>query len=299
MQTRPVYPNPSEGTVSLRTELQRAAGLLAFLSPTPYLDAKLLLMKASGFSEVDLVLRAEEVLDQGVAREFEKLLERRKRGEPLAYIVGTKGFMGEEFEVAQGVLIPRPETELLVEHLSLRLREGGLGAKSPERGLEIGLGSGIISLSLLKLFPTLTMEGTDISEEALAITRKNALKLGLESRLKAHRADIVDESIGGSFDFLVSNPPYIAEAEYKELDSTVLDYEPKLALQAEEEGYYFYKKITELAPGLLKKGGLLAYEIGYNQAAYVRELMKEQGFINIELIRDYSQFDRVLIGELA
>lgn len=299
MQTSPVYPNSVDGTMSLRTELQRAAGELALVSETAYLDAKLLLMKASGFSEVELVLRAVEVLDKEVAEVFWELVDRRRKGEPVAYLLGNKGFMGLDFEVGKGVLIPRPETELLVEGLSTRLKAGEGRGRAPMRGLEIGLGSGVISLSLLKLHPELEMEATDISESALEQAEKNALKLGLSRRLRTHQADIYDESIGGGFDFLVSNPPYIAEQEYRSLDKAILDYEPELALLAKEEGYFFYNRITELAPRILNRGGLLAFEIGYNQASRVREQMKAHGFINIELIRDYSQFDRVLIGELA
>lgn len=298
MQTRFRYSHPSDGGVSLRTDLERAAGELIFLTETPYLDAKLLLMKASGFTEVDLVLRAEEVLDAAISRDFRALVERRKKGEPLAYITGSKGFMGEDFEVAGGVLIPRPETELLVENLSVRLKEGGKEGPGI-KGLEVGLGSGIISLSLLKLLPGLKMTATDISEEALFLAGKNAEKLGLSESLDFYKIDIYDDSLGGDFDFLVSNPPYIAEEEYESLDRSILDYEPKDALLADEEGYYFYKRLTSLAPKILKKGGLLAFEIGYNQADGVISLMEEAGFVKIDRIKDYSQFDRVLIGERA
>lgn len=300
MQTRPLYPNFSDGTISLRSALQRAAGLLIFVSDTAYLDAKLLLMKASGFTEVDLVLRAEEVLEERVAETFDAYVQRRLRAEPLAYIVGTKGFMGLDYEVGEGVLIPRPETELLVENLVRRLAKRGKEAPAAvERGLEIGLGSGIISLSLLKLLPGLIMEATDISARALEIAARNALKFGLQARLRAHRADIYEEHIGGNFDFLVSNPPYIAGEEYSSLDRSILHYEPKSALLAEEDGYSFYRRITALAPSLIKKGGLLAFEIGYNQAERVMGFMEEAGFVNIDRIKDYSQFDRVLIGERA
>lgn len=278
--------------------LYAAAGYLSSVSSSSYLDAKLIFMHVSGYSEADLVLRSDDELEAELVNTYADLIQKRYEKVPVAYIIGYKGFLNFDYKVSPDVLIPRPETEILVEKLRDRLNSEKAYKSDTLRGMEVGLGSGIISLSMLKSFPNLTMYASDISEAAISLARLNAENLGVSDRLFTFEADIYDKSMGGNFDFLVSNPPYIAESEYATLDTVTLGYEPKQALIASGEGLYFYDKICSISSKLIKSGGLLAFEIGHNQGVAVRALMERAGFSRIELIRDYSDYDRVLIGEL-
>lgn len=223
-------------------------------------------------------------------RELEEMLDRRIGGVPCQYVTKNVQFMSLDFEVSPDVLIPRQDTELLVETIMKT------GPKSPEI-LDICTGSGCIAISLSKYINCKTVRACDISEKALEIARKNADKNGVEAEF--YKDDILaSEKYDFKYDIVVSNPPYIETQVVSNLDSVVKDYEPRIALDGGEDGLTFYRKIAHYAAKVLKKDGLLALEIGYNQAESVREILLDNGYENITLLQDLSGNDRVLTANL-
>lgn len=210
---------------------------------------------------------------------------------PIQYIIGYEEFYGRRFEVNENVLIPRPETELLVEECIKIIKERGY-----KTALDIGAGSGAIGVTLAKEVESLKVLACDISEGALGVAKSNAEKLGAKN-IKFIISNIFENVTYKSFDLIVSNPPYIPDHEYEDLEAEVKKHEPKLALTAEKEGYHFYNLISYLGPGYLAKGGTLAYEVGYNQGYKVKEMMERNGFVNIRILKDYEGIDRMVIGE--
>ncbi len=272
--------------------LNEAYSLLSKTSESPMIDAKEILKKTLNFSDVDIVTKRNYQLTEKEISQFEEMLGRRLDNEPIAYIVGHKAFMDYEFKVGKGVLIPRADTEILVEKTSSLVGDRSL------KGLEIGLGSGCISLSLLKICENLTMMASDISNEAISYARENARLLSLEDRIEIFEADLIDDSISNKqYDFIVSNPPYIDEIEMEELISDVKDFEPRLALYGGIDGLDYYRRILDLSDERLKNNGFVAFEIGYNQAERVKKLFEEHNFVNINVYQDFGGFDRVVIGE--
>lgn len=267
---------------------------LETISASPVLDARLLMQHVLDYNDVELVLNGTKPLNDKALRTYLSLVDRRLNSEPIAYIVGKKEFMGFDFKVGPSVLIPRPDTERLVETL-LSLLDKDIDL----RGFELGVGSGCISISLLKYMPRLRMWATDISSDAVDFARENAEFNGVDDRINVLNADAYDEACGGNFDFFVSNPPYIAELEYDELMPDVRLYEPRQALVAEKGGLGFYYRISRLAINLLKPKGIIALEIGMSQAAEVSEILIESGFDNIEIVKDYGDRDRVVLARLA
>ncbi|WP_027128673.1 peptide chain release factor N(5)-glutamine methyltransferase [Fusobacterium perfoetens] len=221
-------------------------------------------------------------------REF--LIRRGKRREPLQYILKEWEFYGLPFIVDERVLIPRPDTEILVEECKFLLEE----IENPKI-LDIGTGSGAIAISLAKLYPNAKVIGVDISSEALEIANKNK-ELNNTINVEFILSDVFEKISEKDFDLIVSNPPYISIDEYKELMPEVKNYEPRLALTDNGDGYYFYKKISKEAFEYLKKGGYLAFEIGYNQGEEVSEIMKKDGYDVKGVIRDYGDNQRVVVG---
>lgn len=277
---------------TVREILNVASGKLALSSPTGLLDSKIILKYISKMTDVDLILKADEILDEKIVEEYFKLIDRRFKGEPVSYITGVKSFMNLDFKVNKNVLIPRPETELLVEKVLERLDD------SKKKGFEVGLGSGNISISLLKNREKLTMTATDISLEAIKTALENIEQYQLEDRISVNYADIYSKECGGNFDFLVSNPPYITEKEYSSLMADVKEYEPELALLAGEDGCDCYKKIIKTAPLILKEGAFIAFEIGANQALSLKEILINEGFSDVAVYKDLAGRDRVIMGEL-
>ncbi len=214
---------------------------------------------------------------------------RRARGEPLAYIVGFKDFFKSRFRVSPAVLIPRSDTETLVEE-ALRL------TASPARIADLGTGSGCIGLSLMKEWPLCHLTAIDISPEALAVAKENAYNLGLSERVQFVCGDVELQTLSTPFDMIVSNPPYIATNDTR-LEESVKLYEPSTALYAEDNGLYFYKKWTAWARKNLKAGGWLLYEIGEGQAADVQSICLQNGFKNIKIINDLAAKQRVIAAQ--
>lgn len=228
--------------------------------------------------------------------EQEKLLasmmQRREQGEPLQYILGEWEFYGLKIFVGKGVLIPRPETELLVE----KILEFA-GNKPDLKILDLCTGSGCIALALKKFLPDAEISAVDVSETALSYAEKNIKYHHLA--IKLFHADVLDKNFAGQFqnyDIIVSNPPYLTSEEMKDLQTEVR-HEPETALSGiSSDGTYFYQEITSIWKHALKSGGLLAYEIGWKQAPRVSELLNSNDFEQIQIIQDYEHRDRVVTG---
>ncbi len=220
---------------------------------------------------------------------FKAYMERLESGYPIQYLFKSQEFMGLDFYVDQGVLIPRPDTEVLVEYLIDYSRE------SCPRILEIGFGSGAISLSLANYLPQAEIWATDISDQAYEIASINKARLEVEN-VKLLKADLFQGLQGEKFDIIVSNPPYIRSQVVDSLDRKVRDFEPRLALDGGQDGLDFYRRIIEEAEDYLRPSGLLIFEVGYDQGQQVEELLRRQGFKNIRRLKDLQTYDRVILG---
>ena len=236
----------------------------------------------------DLLLAPGEELDEKQTLALQELACRRKAGEPLAYLLGSRAFYGMRFAVSQAVLIPRQETELLAERCIEIIQR-----KNLKTALDLCTGSGCIAICLAK-HTAAAISASDISRDALAIAQGNAEKLGAEVHFFA--SDLLEKA-QGPYDLIVSNPPYISDAEYAAIDAGVREQEPALALRGGADGLTFYRRIAQQAPKYLAKGGQLALEIGYEQGEAVCRLLAEQGFDRIELAKDYAGLDRMVFAE--
>lgn len=276
--------------------------------PDRALDVSLIFMKVLGLTRAQLITGAHLHVPEEQQNKIEAMIRRRALYEPIAYIIGSKYFMGLEFYVDQGVLIPRGDTEILCEKTLEHLKRQSAERNEVEpncqslKGLEIGVGSGAISVSLLAYEKRLTMDAVDLSSQALRMTEKNADLHRVRDRLYLMEADALKtefyESLKGNrYDVIISNPPYIREADKETLMADVVQYEPHMALFAKENGLAFYKAILLHADKILKKDGFLAFEIGYDQANAVTKIAQEQGFQRIMVIKDYEGHDRVVLAQ--
>ncbi len=248
-------------------------------------DAWLLFEYALPITRKDYLLEsAREAVPEERAR-FESLIEKRSHRVPLQHLTGCQEFMGLPFGVTPDVLIPRQDTEILVEECLKYMAPG-------QRVLDLCTGSGCILLSILKLAPGTEGVGTDLSQRALAVARRNGEKLGIHAGWLL--SDLFEE-VGGSFDRIVSNPPYIPTQVIETLEPEVRESEPRMALDGGADGLAFYRKITGESPRRLKSGGMLFLEIGYDQADAVSALM-ETHFTDVRVIKDLAGLDRVIYG---
>jgi release factor glutamine methyltransferase len=235
-------------------------------------------------------------------KRFDEFLARRARHEPLQYIKGKTEFYGLEFRVTPEVLIPRPETELIVEQ-AIEI----LGTKSPTRFCEVGIGSGCISIAILHHCPKAVATGLDVAESALVIAKKNAQKNSVAERLELKISDVfsafmpkenqktkIGERIPPDFDLIVSNPPYVPLSEFENLQAEVRDFEPRIALTDEGDGLAVIKRIVMDAPDFLVSEGFLLMEFGFNQATEVRSFFSEAFWSSIELFPDLQGIPRML-----
>ena len=257
----------------------------------PVFEAHLLVRHVMGFSATDLVLSHDKEVDEKCIALLENFTKRRLTGEPLQYILGTQEFMSLEFKVTSDVLIPRADTETLVEYVISKTKNKGISL------LDIGTGTGCIPLSIAFYNKHAFIRGLDISEKAVKIAKENAEKLGLSERADFALCDILNECPNGKYDVITSNPPYIESHIIDSLQTEVRDFEPRLALDGGIDGLDFYKRICSIAPKLLEKSGLLAFEIGYKQGQAVADLMNKD-FENVEIIKDLCGNDRVVAGIL-
>ena len=291
MSSTPIQYESATVAELLAVGAQRLKEVLAgggSLDATPELDAELLLAHALGASRARLRSHPEEVPAAAAARRFLDLIGRRATGEPVAYILGRKGFWTLELEVTPAVLVPRPETELLVE------RALALGPGEPARVADLGTGSGAIALALASARPQWRITATDISAEALAVARANALRLRL-SRVELIEGDWLG-CLSGTFHLLVSNPPYVA-AEDPALGQPELMREPQLALVAADDGLAALRVIIRAAPAYLEPGGWLLLEHGATQAAAVAGALVARGFAQVRSHRDLAGRERMTEGQ--
>ena len=259
--------------------------------PSARLDAEVLLAFCLDCDRIEFLKYPDRIVGDKQLNVFRRLVERRERMEPVAYITGRKAFWSFVLEVNPDVLIPRPDTEVLVEETLDICRKASL--KTPDI-LDIGTGSGAIALALARELPDARVTATDISEAALAVARRNAKSLGLENTVAFLQGDLLDP-VEECFDIIVSNPPYIAADEYENLAPGVKNFEPKQALWAGQTGVEFYQKLVYQAPGRLKEKGWLLLEIGAKQAQAVRKLM-ENSFENVDVRADLAGLFRVIKG---
>ena len=242
------------------------------------LDVEVLLMNVTGFSKIQLYLNTDYTLKTEEYEKFKKFFNRRLKNEPIAYIIEKCEFMGMDFLLNNHTLIPRPDTEILVEN-----------------ALDIGTGSGAIAISLAK-YCNINVTALDINNEAIEMAKKNA-SMNKVKNIEFIQSDIF-EKINNKYDIIVSNPPYIKTEDIKTLEKNVKDYEPILALDGGKSGLIFYEKITNNAIKYLNKNGYLMFEIGYDQAKEVKNIMENNNFYNITVLKDLSGLDRVVFANI-
>lgn len=255
-------------------------------------EAHLIVRTVLGLAPMDLVLSHKDEVTQEQVLLVREMVLRRLSGEPLQYILGTQEFMGLSFLVDKSVLIPRADTETLVEAVLSHIGKSGASV------LDIGCGSGCIGLSLAYFNQRIYARGVDISTAAIETAEKNALQLKLSDRVAFTNIDILNDCPLGKYDVLVSNPPYIPTQDIAGLMREVRDFEPKNALDGGSDGLIFYRRIAEIAPRLLNENGFIAFEVGYDQAHLVSALLQKD-FTDIKIIKDLCGIERVVTAKRA
>ena len=254
----------------------------------PRLNAEHLLGHVLGRTRMELYLDFERTLGESELAPLRELIRRRGEGEPLQHLLGTIEFCGHTFLCDKRAMVPRPETEELVELLKSQI------PNPKSQILDVGTGSGVIALSLAVKFPEAEVLAADISEDALALARENAERLGLSARVQFRKSNLLD-GVDGSFDLIVANLPYIPRKDRQSLAREVL-HDPEVALFAGESGDELVRELIEQAPAHLKPGGLLALEVGIAQAAFLTGLLRKKNYHDIESKNDYSGVNRFLLA---
>ena len=261
---------------------------------SPRLNAELLLAEILECKRLDLYLKFDQPLKENEVDKYREWISRRGKFEPLQYITGKVEFYGLQFKVTRDVLIPRPETEILVEEI-IKFCKGKTGLKI----LDIGTGSGNIPISLAKNLNGVQITTIDVSADAIEVAKENAVLNGIESEIKFLVSDLNHfNTEAGLFDIVVSNPPYISAEEYPTLQKEITEYEPAIALTDSNDGLDYYRAIAKKSKSLLKSGGNIFLEIGQGQKEDVEKILSGNNFINIQFIKDYQQIDRIVYGEL-
>lgn len=259
--------------------------------PDAAIDAKLLMLHVLGCNETMLLLNRQKKMSEEQMAEYLRCVATRQTGIPLQHITGVQEFMGLEFKVNHHVLIPRQDTETLIEQLLKKLSK-----EEALRGIDIGTGTGCIGISLAHFLPRLEMLLVDISNEALKVANENIGCHHLQQRIRTLKSNLLEAYQGEAVDFIVSNPPYIAQKDMDELMIEVRDHEPHLALTDYGDGLYFYREISKRAKDHIKENGLLAYEIGYDQGQAIKDILEKEGYREIEIYKDLAGQDRVVIA---
>ena len=275
--------------------------------PTARLDAELLIAQALGCDRLALYVDLERPLQNEELKRIRELVIRRRQREPVAYILGRREFYGRQFEVTPAVLIPRPETETLVER-ALQVAAAGPCC----RVLDLCTGSGAIAVTMVAENAQLTVDATDISEQALQVARRNAVRHGVEPRVRFHQGDLFSalprdcasaDAPGAAplgFDLIACNPPYIASEQWQQLAPEVAGFEPEIALRAGTGGLDFYRRICAEASDWLRRGGCLLLEVGYDQAGAVSEMLRRSTrFTSVTPFQDLAGIDRVLAARVT
>lgn len=278
-------------TFTTADSLKRAIlGLQAAKIESASLDARLLLQEALGASREQLLLRMEQPLPAVAAKRFEAFIARRAVREPVAKIIGRKEFWGMEFEVTHDTLDPRPDSETLIEAVLAALKDR---QKSYEI-LDLGTGTGCLSLALLKELPNAKVKAVDCSEAALSVAKINARNLGLEQKIQFTYSRWF-ENVDGLFDIMVSNPPYIPTADIERLTPEVAAYDPHVALDGGIDGLSAYRELLKEAPNKLAAKGILAVEIGMGQHVAVAQIASSAGLGQAEMFKDLAGITRCLL----
>jgi release factor glutamine methyltransferase len=272
--------------------------------PSFTLAAELLLLHVTGRERAWIYSHPEEILPSAEIAAFFALVDRRSEGEPTQHLTGKQEFWGLECQVTPDVLIPRPETEHVVEvaldRLAVRELRAGRSPKLSGDGVtivDIGTGSGCIALALAKELPSAIIYASDISSAALHVARRNAERLGLAARMRFLESHLFDAFLPLKFDLIVSNPPYVGRREANSLAREVRDHEPESALYGGEEGYEVYGALVAQAQAFLKPGGLLVLELGHDSLTAVQPLLETPAWANIGIAQDLAGIPRVLSAE--
>ena len=256
----------------------------------PQLDSEILLSNSIKRDKKHIILNPKELLNSKQSKKFKSLIERRKKKEPVAYLINKKEFWKYEFFVDKDVLIPRPDTELIIEQvLKIYSKQKQLQV------LDIGIGSGCILLSILKERSNFYGTGIDISKKSIKISKFNAKQLNLTNRVKFFHSSVDNFKIG-KYDLIVSNPPYIELLDLKYLEKDVINFEPKLALSGGFDGFSKIRKVINNASSLIKRNGKFILEIGFNQKNKVKNILQEKGFYVNKVVKDYGNNDRCIIS---
>lgn len=253
-------------------------------------EAELVLTHVLNCNRLSLYLNKGATLDKDQSAQVAKIFKRRIHGEPLQYILGKCEFMGLEFKTDKRALIPRPETEILVESAVAEIKASN--NPSPKI-LDLGTGSGCIAVSIAKLVPQASIAACDISEEVLQLAQENALLHNVN--IKFLLSDLFTRLGKEKFDLIISNPPYISTNEFCSLAKEI-SFEPALALKAGIDGLDFYRRIIKQAAAYLNNNGLLIFEVGINQSLPVKKILRDEKFSDIKIIKDYNNIERVIIS---
>ena len=254
------------------------------------LDSEILMSHVTQKSRVDIILNLNTNLSNKDIILFENLIKQRSKRKPIAYLIGKKEFWKYEFNITKDVLIPRPDTEIIIDQ-TLKLTKNKSGLKI----LDIGIGSGCILLSILKERKNFYGTGIDICKKTLNICKVNLNKLGLFNRVKLFKSDI-DNFNHGKYDLIISNPPYIKKFDLKCLERDVYDYEPKLALNGGLDGLKYIKKVIVNSSKFIKRNGILVLEIGFDQTKKVKKILRENGYYIKDVVRDLAKNYRCIIS---
>jgi|LGVE01.1.fsa_nt_gb release factor glutamine methyltransferase len=274
---------------SINDILRYGESILKDITEDFQIDAKLLLEYTLDKDSTYIFMNKAETVSETDKDQYLELINRRKLGEPLQYIIGSQEFMGLDFIVAPGVLIPRSDTENLVSLLIESIKNTNY-----KKVLDIGTGSGAIHISLCHYLKDISCTTVDISETAIEIATKNAELIGVKDRIKYVKSDIF-ENINETFDVIVSNPPYIPTKVIDGLQKELF-HEPKIALDGGQDGYDFYRRIINESPEYFNDSGILAFEVGHDQSQTIKGLLESSGFIDVEIHRDLSGIERVVMA---
>lgn len=280
--------------VTIHQALKMSVEKLEGRAGTPLLDAQLLLAHILKVDRLYIIVNKDRLLTEEEFTEYNKLVEKRLKGVPVQYIINNQEFMGLDFYVEEGVLIPRPDTEILVEKILSFTEDTNI-----YKIVDIGTGSGAISVSLAKYIKNSFIYSIDISEKALRVGRKNAKKNEVISKIQFLQGSLFQPleelDLNGKIDIIASNPPYIPTRDIDGLQIEVSKYEPREALDGGEDGLDFYRSIINEAPKYLKEGGRIALEVGHDQAREVAKLIKDKKcYNNIEITKDLAGIERVV-----
>ena len=257
---------------------------------TSRLDSEILLSKAINQDRKYIILNPKKKLSNKVFSCFKKLISQRSKGTPIAYLLEKKEFWKYEFKITKDVLIPRPDTELIIEE-ALKISKNKLKLKV----LDVGVGSGCIILSILKERKDFNGVGIDISQKSIGLSKLNSLNLGVQNRVKFIKTDI-DNFNYGKYDLIISNPPYIKKLDLKYLEKDIIKFEPKLALDGGLDGISEISSVINKSSELIKKNGKFLLEIASGQKRVVKRLLKNKGFYINRILKDYGDNDRCIVS---